>query len=321
MFDVGTSISTKDRATGGHLLAEVVATTFLLALIFALARTGRGAIAAPAVGAYIGAAYWFTSSTSFANPAVTIGRVFSDTFAGIAPGSAVAFIAAQLVGLASRDRRVTLGLYPDVSAAADDVVVPHPTRCHAQESAMTLHATDPYAAIVQDLAYSYDGVFSRESVAAAVADARDLLEPVSTVKTYLPILVARHAKEQLTAAAQAEGRIAKAVPELLFVCVQNAGRSQMAAALAEHLSAHRVHVRSAGSAPAGSINPLVVEVLAERGIALTDRLPQAAVRQRHWCSGRHHHHGLRRRLPDLPRQAVRGLARRRPGRTAHRGRP
>lgn len=127
MFDVGTSISTKDRATGGHLLAEVVATTFLLALIFALVRSGRGAIAAPAVGAYIGAAYWFTSSTSFANPAVTIGRVFSDTFAGIAPGSAVVFIAAQLVGLAV-GIGVTLGLYPDVSATADDVVIPHPTR-------------------------------------------------------------------------------------------------------------------------------------------------------------------------------------------------
>ena len=127
MFAVGTSISTKDRATGGHLLAEVVATTFLLALIFALVRSGRGAIAAPAVGAYIGAAYWFTSSTSFANPAVTIGRVFSDTFAGIAPGSAVVFIAAQLVGLAV-GVGVTLGLYPDVSATADDVVIPHPTR-------------------------------------------------------------------------------------------------------------------------------------------------------------------------------------------------
>jgi glycerol uptake facilitator-like aquaporin len=127
MFDVGTSISTKDRTSGGHLLAEVVATAFLLALIFALVRSGRGAVAAPAVGAYIGAAYWFTSSTSFANPAVTIGRVFSDTFAGIAPGSAVAFVLAQLVGLAL-GTAVTLGLYPDVSAAADDVVVPHPTR-------------------------------------------------------------------------------------------------------------------------------------------------------------------------------------------------
>ena len=139
---------------------------------------------------------------------------------------------------------------------------------------MTLHATDPYNAIVEDLAYSYDGVFSPESVAAAVARARAVLEPVSTVKTFLPILVARQAREQLTAAAQAEGRIAKAVPELLFVCVQNAGRSQMAAALAEHLSARRVHVRSAGSAPAEQLNPLVVEVLAERGIALTTAYPK-----------------------------------------------
>ena len=98
MFEVGTAISNQERATTGHLLGEVVATTFLVALIFALARTGRGIIAAPAVGAYIGAAYWFTSSTSFANPAVTVGRIFSDTFAGIAPSSVLPFVAAQLVG-------------------------------------------------------------------------------------------------------------------------------------------------------------------------------------------------------------------------------
>jgi protein-tyrosine-phosphatase len=133
---------------------------------------------------------------------------------------------------------------------------------------------DPYAAIVDDLSYSYDGVFSRESVAAAVTGARDALEPVSTIKTYLPILVARQAKEQLMSAAQAEGRIARTVPELLFVCVHNAGRSQLAAALAEHLSAHRVHVRSAGSAPSDTVNPLVIEVLAERGIALAEPYPK-----------------------------------------------
>jgi len=125
MFGVATTVSTTDRATPGHFLAEVVATTFLVALVFALARSGRGALAAPAVGAYIGAAYWFTSSTSFANPAVTVGRVFSDTFAGIAPASAPAFVAAQLVGLAV-GVAVTLGLYPDVGASADDVVIPHP---------------------------------------------------------------------------------------------------------------------------------------------------------------------------------------------------
>lgn len=138
---------------------------------------------------------------------------------------------------------------------------------------MTVH-TDPYAAIIDDLAYSYEGVFSRASVAAAVAQARDVLEPVSTIKTYLPILVARQAKEQLMSAAQAQGRVTKAVPEILFVCVHNAGRSQMAAALAEHLSARRVHVRSAGSAPAGQINPRVVEVLAERGIDLHTAYPK-----------------------------------------------
>ena len=113
----------------------------------------------------------------------------------------------------------------------------------------------PYDELIDDLAYSYDGVFSRQTVAAAVYAARNLLEPTATVRTYLPVLVARQAREQLMSAAQAEGRIAKTVPELLFVCVQNAGRSQMAAALAEHLSARRVHVRSAGSAPAGRGQP------------------------------------------------------------------
>ncbi|GAB1820516.1 aquaporin [Herbidospora sp. RD11066] len=79
-------------------LAEVVATTGLVALVFSLSRTGRAHLAAPAVGAYIGSAYWFTSSTSFANPAVTVGRVFSDTFAGIAPESVAPFVVAQVVG-------------------------------------------------------------------------------------------------------------------------------------------------------------------------------------------------------------------------------
>ena len=98
MFGVPVAISTTTRATGPHLLAEVVATAGLVLLIFALGRSGRGALAAPAVGAYIGAAYWFTSSTSFANPAVTLGRIFTDTFAGIAPASVLPFIGAQLVG-------------------------------------------------------------------------------------------------------------------------------------------------------------------------------------------------------------------------------
>lgn len=118
-------ISRHDRAGGPAFVAEVVATSGLVLLVFALARSGRAAVSAAAVGAYIGAAYWFTSSTSFANPAVTVGRVFSDTFAGIAPGSVPAFVAAQLVGGAVGAGLVLL-LYPDTQPATDDVVVAHP---------------------------------------------------------------------------------------------------------------------------------------------------------------------------------------------------
>ncbi|MFI2649154.1 aquaporin [Micromonospora fulviviridis] len=124
MFDLAAvDFAGKDRSAGHLWLGEVVATTGLILLIFALARSGRAPVAPAAVGAYIGAAYWFTSSTSFANPAVTIGRAFSDSFAGIAPASVPGFVLFQFVGLA-----VGLGLlaalYPDAGHAADQVVVP-----------------------------------------------------------------------------------------------------------------------------------------------------------------------------------------------------
>ena len=118
------TFSTKDRAAGHLWLGEVVATTGLLLLIFALARSGRAAVAPAAVGAYIGAAYWFTSSTSFANPAVTIGRAFTNTFAGIAPASVPGFVIAQLIGLLI-GVGLLVALYPNVGAAADQVVVGH----------------------------------------------------------------------------------------------------------------------------------------------------------------------------------------------------
>jgi glycerol uptake facilitator-like aquaporin len=122
------SISTHHRASGAHLFAEAIATLGLLLVIFSLARTGRATAAPAAVGAYIGAAYWFTSSTSFANPAISVGRMLSDTFAGIAPASLPGFVAAQLAG-----GLVAIGvirtLYPDVTPdEAADVVVPHDVR-------------------------------------------------------------------------------------------------------------------------------------------------------------------------------------------------
>ena len=119
------SISTKHRASGAHFLSEVIATAGLILVIFALARSGRSRTAPAAVGAYIGAAYFFTSSTSFANPAITIGRMFSDTFAGIAPSSAPAFIVAQVLG-GIAGVAIIRALYPALTPAqAAAVVIPY----------------------------------------------------------------------------------------------------------------------------------------------------------------------------------------------------
>jgi glycerol uptake facilitator-like aquaporin len=125
MFDLAAiSISTNHRASEAHLLSEVVATLGLLIVIFSLARSGRGSLAPAAVGAYIGSAYFFTSSTSFANPAISVGRMFSDTFAGIAPAAVPAFIGAQLVGGAIAILTIRT-LYPDITPEeASEAVFP-----------------------------------------------------------------------------------------------------------------------------------------------------------------------------------------------------
>ena len=119
------TISIKDRATPAHFLSEIIATLGLMLVIFALARSGRSQAAPAAVGAYIGAAYFFTSSTSFANPAITIGRMFSDTFAGIAPPLRRSFIGAQVIGGALA-WLVIRALYPAITPAqAAGIIVPH----------------------------------------------------------------------------------------------------------------------------------------------------------------------------------------------------
>ena len=112
MFALPAATASTHARSAGHLwLGEVVATAGLILLIFSLGRTGRGHYGPAAVGAYIGAAYWFTSSTSFANPAVTIARAFTDTFAGIAPGSIGGFVLAQLLG-ATLGAALVAALYP-----------------------------------------------------------------------------------------------------------------------------------------------------------------------------------------------------------------
>ncbi len=125
MFDLApVSVSTTHRATVAHGLSEVVATCGLVLVVFALVRSGRAGLAPAAVGAYIGAAYWFTSSTSFANPAITVGRTFSDTFAGIAPASVLPFVLAQFAGAALAVVLLRV-LYPvPAPVHADEAVVP-----------------------------------------------------------------------------------------------------------------------------------------------------------------------------------------------------
>ena len=137
MFELdAVEVSTKERAAGGLWLGEVVATFGLVVVIFGVVRSGRSAHVAFAVGGYITAAYWFTSSTSFANPAITIGRTLSDTFAGIAPSSAPLFVLMQLVG-GLLGLAAAVVLYPSSRRLAEDLA-----RAGDRERTADLDATD-----------------------------------------------------------------------------------------------------------------------------------------------------------------------------------
>jgi arsenate reductase (thioredoxin) len=123
------------------------------------------------------------------------------------------------------------------------------------------------------LAGEFAGVFSRETIERYIAESLDLLGD-ARINVFVPVLAHRFARERLRALGQAEGTIVKEHPEVLFVCVQNAGRSQMAAGLTNYRAAGKVHVRSAGSDPAEEINPAVVEAMAELGIDLGEEFPK-----------------------------------------------
>jgi len=123
------------------------------------------------------------------------------------------------------------------------------------------------------LASEFAGVYSRETIERYIAESLDLLGD-ARINVFVPVLAHRFARERLKALGQAEGMIVKEVPEVLFVCVQNAGRSQMAAGLMSYRAAGKVHVRSAGSDPAEEINPAVVEAIAELGIDLAEEFPK-----------------------------------------------
>ncbi len=125
MFDLSAvDWSTKDRSAGNLVFAEGIATLGLLLVIFGVVRSGKSGLAPFSVGGYIAGAYYFTSSTSFANPAVTVARMFSDTFAGIEPASAPAFVVAQTLAVGAAVL-VIRTIYADIEDVADQVIVPH----------------------------------------------------------------------------------------------------------------------------------------------------------------------------------------------------
>jgi arsenate reductase (thioredoxin) len=126
---------------------------------------------------------------------------------------------------------------------------------------------------LESLSEEFEGIFSTETVERFMAESLDALKG-SRLKDFVPLFVHRFARERLRALGQVEGTITKEVPEVLFVCVQNAGRSQMAAALLDHYADGRVHVRSAGSEPADQIDANVVGALAEVGVDISKEFPK-----------------------------------------------
>jgi arsenate reductase len=338
------SVSTKHRASAAHLLAEAVATAGLVLLVTALTRSGRGRRVPAAVGAYIGAAYWFTSSTSFANPAITVGRAFSDSFAGIAPASVPGFVAAQLAGgaaglflarllyptayptVAPEPARGVIATvrqpsagnsnnahrtppriqggsvmtdsehpehpeHPDRAARAEHVETPeHAEHLEAAPSPAAAHDADLASLTVlgdldlitrgtmrrsiDRIAYEFDTTFTRAEVEALFIDSYQQLARTAKIMIYLPILADRFARERLAAVATSRGLIPKRVPEVLFVCVRNAGRSQMAAAFARHYAGADLHIRTGGSDPGETIHPEVVASMKETGLSLEEEFPK-----------------------------------------------
>ena len=128
--------------------------------------------------------------------------------------------------------------------------------------------------IVNQLAYRYDGLFDRDRIDTLFHDSYDRLGETATVTIFLPTLAEKLTVQRLDALAQAAGKVAKRVPEVLFVCVGNAGRSQMAAALTRHRAGPRLHIRTGGSNPREAIYPEVVQVMAEAGLSLEEEFPK-----------------------------------------------
>ena len=133
---------------------------------------------------------------------------------------------------------------------------------------------NPLEKVAGQLATEFAGLFSRETIARYVDESAELLSRGATVHRFIPVFVEGLARERLRALAEVEGRIGSETPEVLFVCVQNVGRSQIAAALLNHHARGRAHARSAGSTPAEQLNPTVVSIMRELGLDLSEEFPK-----------------------------------------------
>jgi protein-tyrosine-phosphatase len=150
--------------------------------------------------------------------------------------------------------------------------IPATARSHRELSVTAL--PEAVTSVARDLAYRFSSTFSPETVSRYVAESYALLGRSARVRTHLATLTARYAAERLDALAKAEGRVLRATPEVLFICVQNAGRSQLAAAYLRYLAGDAVHVRTAGSAPTAEVHPQILEALDEAGIPFADDFPK-----------------------------------------------
>ena len=144
----------------------------------------------------------------------------------------------------------------------------------SRETPSLLSADHVLHTIAEDLAHRFAGVFSPETVERYVFESYTALGRTARITSHLPSLTERFARERLTALAQSKGQAPHDVPEVLLVCVQNAGRSQMAAALLDHHAQGRVHVRSAGSSPSDAVHPHALEIMSEMGIDLSSAFPK-----------------------------------------------
>jgi len=148
------------------------------------------------------------------------------------------------------------------------------TMSPSRETPSLLSADHVLHTVAEDLAKRFTGVFAPETVERYVFESYTALARTARISSHLPSLTERFARDRLTALAQSKGLAPHDVPEVLLVCVQNAGRSQMAAALLDHHARGRVHVRSAGSSPSAVIHPHALKVMSELGIDLGSAFPK-----------------------------------------------